>query len=146
MAITYAKIGVNSLVMQVITVNENVCKDSNGNFDEYIGQKYLEELYNWPAQLWIRSDDDTINGVHIDRTTNLPSSDQSKALRKHAAEIGGLYDLERDAFLPKKPYSSWIFNYNNWTWNAPVEKPADVVDGIPRRVIWNESTLSWDIS
>ena len=75
-----------------------------------------------------------------------PMDDQSSAFRKHCAELNGTYDSVRDAFLPRQVYPSWTFNYTTWEWEPPVEKPADEVDGVPRRVSWNEDTTSWDIS
>ena len=85
------------------------------------------------------------NPAVIDDNGN-EESNQSYAIRKHCAEINGTYDSVRDAFLPKQVYASWTFNYTTWEWEPPVEKPADVVDGVPRKVSWNEETTSWQES
>jgi hypothetical protein len=50
------------------------------------------------------------------------------------------YDQTRDAFIPPKPFNSWILNEDTCLWNAPVAEPED--DNIYK---WNESTLTWDI-
>jgi hypothetical protein len=50
------------------------------------------------------------------------------------------YDEDRDAFIPKKPFNSWILNEDTCLWNAPVAKPND-----EKSYNWNESTLSWDL-
>lgn len=60
-------------------------------------------------------------------------------IRKNYAGIGYTYDAERDAFIPPKPYPSWILDENTCLWNAPVEAPSE---GGP--YAWNEDTLSWD--
>lgn len=59
-------------------------------------------------------------------------------IRKNFAGIGFTYDSTRDAFIPPKPYPSWILNEQTCTWQAPVAMPS--TDG-PH--IWNESTLEW---
>jgi hypothetical protein len=45
-------------------------------------------------------------------------------LRKNFAGIGYTYDEDRDAFIPKKPYNSWILNEQTCLWEAPVAKPT----------------------
>ena len=142
---TYAKIGLSSQIIDVIEVENNACLDADGNFDENVGAEFLANLYKWPTSCFKRADQNTRNKIHYDRETNEASADQSKAFRKHCAELGGTYDSVRDVFLPKQPYASWTFNYSTWYWEPPVEKPADVVDGVPRIVRWNEETISWDV-
>ena len=77
---------------------------------------------------------------------NHVSHEQSKAFRKNFAGIGYLYDEQRDAFIPPKPYSSWILNEDSCTWEPPIPQPPTCVNGVNRRVEWNEETQSWDIS
>ena len=60
-------------------------------------------------------------------------------IRKNYAGIGFTYDESRDAFIPPKPYPSWILDEETCLWNAPVEAPSE---GGP--YAWNEETLSWD--
>jgi hypothetical protein len=142
---SFAKIGLNNKVIATIEVVDSVCLDSNGNFDEYLGKQYLQELTKWPSNHWVRFCRNTINGIYIDPITRL-SGDQSLAFRKHPAEIGGTFDEEKNAFLPKKPFNSWIFDENIWGWKASKEKPSDVVDGVPRKVYWDEATQEWIIN
>jgi hypothetical protein len=61
-------------------------------------------------------------------------------LRKNHAGIGYTYDEDRDAFIPKKPFNSWVLNEDTCLWEAPVAKPED-----DNMYTWNELTLSWDI-
>jgi hypothetical protein len=61
-------------------------------------------------------------------------------LRKNHAGIGYTYDEDRDAFIPKKPFNSWILNEDTCIWEAPVAMPIN-----DNKYTWNESTLTWDI-
>lgn len=92
-----------------------------------------------PGQ-WIQTSYNTRGGVHYNPDTNEPSADQSKALRKNYAGIGYSYDAQRDAFIPPKPYASWVLDEQTCLWNAPVPYPTD-----GGRYTWNESTQTWDV-
>jgi hypothetical protein len=92
-----------------------------------------------PGQ-WIQTSYNTRGGVHYDPATSEPSADQSKALRKNYAGIGYSYDATRDAFIPPKPYASWLLNDSTCLWDAPVAMPTD-----GGRYAWNESTQTWDV-
>ena len=142
---TFAKIGLNSQVIEIINVEENSCLDAQGNFDETIGAELLADLHKFPSAHFKLCNQNMRHGILYDNEGN-QASDQSSSIRKHCAEINGTYDSVRDAFLPRQVYASWSFNYTTWEWEPPVEKPADEVDGVPRRVSWNEDTTSWDIS
>ena len=58
--------------------------------------------------------------------------------RKNYAGIGFTYDAQRDAFIPQKPYPSWILNENTCLWDAPTPMPTD-----DKRYSWDEATTSW---
>lgn len=81
-----------------------------------------------PGQ-WIQTSYNTHGGVHKNGGT---------PLRKNFAGIGYTYDAQRDAFIPPKPFASWILNESTCLWDAPVPMPND---GKPYK--WDESTLSW---
>ena len=93
---------------------------------------------------WIQTSYNTKGGVHYQPNSSIPSEDQSKALRKNYAGIGFSYDKQRDAFIPPKPFNSWILNETTCTWNAPVALPATVLEN-NQYYFWNESTLNWEI-
>ena len=59
-------------------------------------------------------------------------------LRKNYAGIGYTYDAGRDAFIPPKPYASWLLNETTCLWDAPVAMPND-----GKRYSWDEATTSW---
>ena len=126
---SFAKIGLNGKVIEVLSVNNEVLKDSNGVEQEVNGIDFLTKLTGWA--IWKQTSYNTKAGVH---------TEGGIALRKNHAGIGYVYDEDRDAFIPPKPYKSWILNENTCLWNAPVAKPQD-----NNMYNWNESTLTWDI-
>lgn len=89
---------------------------------------------------WLQTSYNTKGGVHYVANSNPPepSADQTKALRKNYAGIGFTYDRERDAFIPPKPYASWVLDEDSCTWKAPTDMPTD--GGIYQ---WEEANTSW---
>lgn len=87
---------------------------------------------------WKQGSYNTRGGVHYDPATGQPSADQSKALRKNYPGIGYSYDAAKDAFIPPKPFASWLLNDDTCLWEAPVAMPTD---GKP--YVWDEDTTSW---
>jgi hypothetical protein len=101
--------------------------------------EFFETFVDTSPGEWIQTSYNTRGGVHYNPETQEPSEDQSKALRKNYAGIGFSYDRERDAFIPPKPFNSWILNDDTCLWDAPVAYPTD-----GKMYIWNESTTSWE--
>jgi hypothetical protein len=62
-----------------------------------------------------------------------------KPFRKNYAGIGYTYDPIRDAFIPPKPYNSWILNDDTCLWEAPIPYPTD-----GKLYKWNEETQNWN--
>ena len=58
--------------------------------------------------------------------------------RKNYAGIGYTYDADRDAFIPPKPFDSWVLNDDTCVWGAPVAYPDD-----GQVYSWDEDTTSW---
>jgi len=114
--------------------------DQNIVTDVIVGKNDDLELQysNFRGQPCKRTSFNTIGGIHY--TNNEPSEDQSKSFRKNYAGIGYTYDESRDAFIPAKPFNSWILNETTCLWEAPVEYPDD---GQP--YYWNEETQTWDL-
>ena len=115
---SFAKIGLNSKVIEVLVVHDNELKDSNNISHENLGINFLTNLTGW--DIWKQSFKD--------------------GTRKNAASIDYTYDEDRDAFIPPKPYASWILNEDTCLWEAPSAMPDD-----GERYEWNESTTTWDI-
>lgn len=59
-------------------------------------------------------------------------------IRKNYAGIGYTFDSGRDAFIPPKPYASWVLNEATCNWDAPVARPED-----DKMYTWDEATTSW---
>ena len=87
---------------------------------------------------WLQTSYNTRGGVHYKSDSNEPSEDQSKALRKNYAGLGFSYDRVRDAFIPPKPYASWVLNEDTCLWDAPTPMPTD-----DKMYTWDEATTSW---
>lgn len=96
---------------------------------------------------WIQTSYNTRSGIHYNNEDNddwtVPSEDQSKALRKNYAMVGGTYDRDRDAFIPPQLYSSWTLNEDTCQWDPPVDYP-DGYESNPELFLWNEADLRWD--
>lgn len=88
---------------------------------------------------WIQTSYNTRGGVYYEPNSNTPSSDQSKALRKNFASIGGTYDPVRDAFYSSKKFNSWVLDESTCIWEAPVALPSD-----GKEYEWNETDQQWD--
>jgi hypothetical protein len=92
--------------------------------------------------IWIQTSYNTRGGIHYQPNSNIPSEDQSKALRKNYAGKGYTYDKNKDAFIPPKPYNSWILNESTCLWEAPITKPQETED---IKYIWDETNINWKI-
>lgn len=103
----------NGVVTQVIVIDKEVL-----------------DLGHWgdPAS-WVQTSYNTSGGVH---------SQGGTPLRKNFAGVGYTYDAQRDAFIPPKPYASWVLDEGTCHWGAPTPMPTN--DKMYR---WDESTTSW---
>jgi hypothetical protein len=117
----FAKLGTGNIIETVISVNNSVITDNNGIEQEKLGVDFINKLYN-TRDVW-------------------KQTSYNRNFRKNYAGIGYTYDEARDAFISPKPFNSWILNETTCQWEAPVAYPED-----NNRYIWNESTLTWDIS
>ena len=126
---SFAKIGLNGKVMSVVSIANKALQDSNNVEQEELGIELLTELTHWP--IWKQTSYNTKAGVHLLGGT---------PFRKNHAGIGYTYDDDKDAFIPPKPYASWILNETTCQWEAPVAKPDD-----GQRYEWNETTQQWDL-
>ena len=126
---SFAKIGLNNKVIEVQSVVNEVLHDSNGVEQESIGIDFLTKLTGWA--IWKQTSYNTHGGIH---------SSGGTPFRKNQAGIGYTYDEDRDAFIPKKPFNSWVLNETTCLWESPTPYPND-----SDKYVWNESTLTWDI-
>jgi|SRR6056300_1536620 len=123
----FAKLN-NSNIVTFVTVGRDEDNGKENELSNETGEVYKQTSYN------------TRGGVYYDPVTNLPADDQSKAFRKNYAGIGYIYDENRDAFIPPKPYYSWTLNEETCLWEAPVAYPDD-----NNIYTWNESNQQWEL-
>jgi hypothetical protein len=116
----FAELGENNVVLQVIVVDNKDIKDTFGVEQEEIGIAFCRNL---------------LGGTWKQTSYNA-------SFRKNYAGIGFTYDSVRDAFIPPKPFPSWVLNETTYHWEAPLPKPDDV-DFPNRYYRWQEETLSW---
>ena len=129
----FAKIDLNKKVIGVLSVVNEVLHDSNGVEQESIGIDFLTKLTGWA--IWKQTSYNTNGGVH---------SSNGTPLRKNFASVGMTYDEDRDAFIHKKPYNSWLLNENTCRWEAPVAKPTTELED-NQYYSWNEENQSWTL-
>ena len=115
----FAKIDENNIVTQVVVVDNKDTSDAEGVEKEYIGAAFLERA---------------LGGTWKQTSYN-------RHFRKNYAGIGYSFDSVRDAFIPPKPYNSWILDETTCLWEAPVAMP---VDG--QLYIWDEENTNWKVS
>jgi hypothetical protein len=126
---SFAKIGLNNKVIEVLSVVNEVLHDANGIEQESIGVDFLTKLTGYPV--WKQTSYNTIGGKHL--LGGVP-------FRKNHAGIGFKYDQYKDAFIPPKPHNSWTLNETTCLWEAPVVYPSD-----GQRYNWNETIKNWEL-
>lgn len=118
----FAQIDSNNVVTQVIVVANKDTSDANGVEKEYIGAAFCEKLF---GGTWKQT---SYNGN----------------IRKNYAGIGYTYNADIDAFVPPKPFASWVLNNETAQWEAPTPMPEDAGTGEPPKMYsWDEATTSW---
>lgn len=142
----FAKISEDNVVLTVVYIEDKYLLDKNGQESESIGQQYLQKHNNWPAHLWVKTSYNTYSNMHAEGKT---------PYRGHYARIGWKWYPEHNAFLNAKPYTSWVYNSTNASWESPIGNPPPltqeqldetIANGDPvYRHDWNESTQTWDL-
>ena len=144
----FAKLGTNSKVMEVLTLDNKDMLNADGVEDETVGQQYLEQHNNWPGPMWIQTSHNTGSNKHS-------SGDDSKAFRGNYAGIGYTWDEDDQIFWPKKPYASWVKDTTTASWKSPIgDAPALTAEQESQNEAnthywiynWNEDNQSWDLT
>jgi len=106
-------------------------KVNNGIVEQVIvaEPEFFETFVDSSPGQWLQTSYNTHGGVHANGET---------PLRKNYAGVGFTYDPIRDAFIPPKPFASWLLNDDTCQWSAPVAYP---VDG--NKYQWDEATTNW---
>ena len=139
---SFAKIGLNNKVIEVLSVVNEVLHDANGVEQESIGIDFLTKLTGYPV--WKQTSYNTVGGVHNNGGT---------PFRKNHAGIGYTYDEDKNAFIPPKPFNSWILNESTCNWESPIPYPItntqnrldNLGNSIQDFYTWNEETQSWTL-
>lgn len=106
----------NNIVTQVVVVDNKDTSDAQGVEKEHIGAAHLEKIL---GGTWKQT---SYNGN----------------FRKNYAGIGYSFDEQRNAFIPPKPFNSWVLIEETCQWKAPVDMPTD-----GQMYSWNEDSVSW---
>ncbi len=112
----FAELGEDNIVLRVIVVSNDDCKDAEGNESEAVGAEFCRNL---------------LGGTWKQTSYN-------NNMRVRYAGVGYKYDSALDAFIAPKPYPSWSLNEETADWEAPVARPTE---GFWE---WNEETQQWD--
>ena len=116
----YALLDQDNIVINIIVGNDETDEiDWEKIYEDNTGLKCKRTSYN------------TFGGEH--RQGGIP-------FRKNYASYGHSYDENRDAFIPPKPYESWILDEETCLWIPPIPDPS--VEG--DYYFWNEETVSWE--
>lgn len=124
---TFSKIE-NNIVVKIVEVSDNVATT------EQNGINFLKDLYKDSEAQWVQT---YTNGT-----------------RKNFAGIGYKYNLTNDAFIPPKPYPSWVLKKPEYIWESPVGDPPLTYtknltdrngDPLGDLYAWNEVLQKWEI-
>lgn len=116
----WAEIDENNIVTRVLVVADE---------EDHRGQEFLATDLGLGGT-WKKTSYNTQGGVHVNGGT---------PFRKNYAGIGYTYDESRDAFIPEKPFASWVLNEETCLWDAPTPMPVE--EG--KFFTWDEDTTSW---
>tara|TARA_B100001939_G_scaffold175437_1_gene151073 strand:+ start:3124 stop:3495 length:372 start_codon:yes stop_codon:yes gene_type:complete len=115
----YAILNMSNVVTKVITGKDEGDTDTNWEL-------FYQDMFK---QVCKRTSYNTKSGKHLLGGT---------PFRKNYAAVGYTYDQQRDAFIPPKPYDSWVLNEDTCNWEAPIQRPEN--DKIN---LWNENDKTW---
>jgi hypothetical protein len=115
----FAEINGSNVVTRVVVTDS---KDPN-----------RDEGYSWLISsfggTWVKTSFNTRSGVHVLG---------GEPLRKNFALVGYSYDEALDAFIPPRPFKSWILNKETATWEAPFPPPNDSLV-----FTWDDIVSNW---
>jgi hypothetical protein len=141
----FAKIDNDNIVLQVLTLdNVNMLNESNVE-TESVGQAYLEQHNNWPANLWIQASFNTVENKHLNGGT---------PFRGNYPGIGYTWDSTNQIFWPPKTYGSWVKNTTDARWQSPIgdapeltqeQKDQNTAQTHWWGYYWNETNQTWDL-
>lgn len=114
----FAEIDNNNVVIRVVVTDNEMPNEGHDWLVENLGGTWVKTSYNTQA------------GVHLLGGT---------PFRKNFAGVGMTYDADRDAFIPSRPFDSWVLDEETCLWKAPKERP--ISDEVT--YVWSEEQLDW---
>ena len=143
----FVKLNESNIVVKGITIHDNECAT------EEAGVAFINNLFK-TDHVWKKTDPDTHEGAHLKGGT---------PFRKNFAGVGYSYDESRDAFIPPKPFASWVLDEDKCIYVAPVAEPMTYTQNYVKidnegnqlndengnpipdndNYEWNEETTSW---
>jgi hypothetical protein len=120
-----------------IDENNTVTRVLVGDNNDPAGDEGYQWLIDNLGGTWVKTSYNAIGGKRRDPETN--EITEEAGFRKNYAGIGYTWDSSRDAFIPPKPFNSWVLNEDTCLWDAPIAYPTD-----GKAYAWNEETTSWD--
>ena len=125
----FAKLDDNNVVLAVHVIHNNELLDDSGNENEQKGIDFLTSLYGHTH--WKQCSYNTYGGVHVNG--GMP-------FRKNYPDVFFTYDVTRDAFIPPKPFDSWILNEDTCVWDPPTPRPHHDDPEIAKlyKYVWDE--------
>jgi len=124
----FCQLDENNVVTQVIVVANEDTSDVNGNEVEEIGVAFCKKLLGADTR-WVQT---SYNGN----------------FRKRYAGIGYSWNEELSAFVPPRPFESWVLVEETADWESPVgPAPALTEAEIEARSFyqWDEENGEWDL-
>lgn len=113
----FAKLDSDNIVIKVHKVANHVILKADNTESELKGKQYLNSLHG---------------------TATWKQTSYNNNFRKNFARIGYTYDSTRDAFIPPKPYPSWVLDESTCRWEAPVAHPNN-----NQMCDWDEDNQQW---
>jgi hypothetical protein len=122
----FAELDENNIVTRVIVVSNDDCSDVYGNEVEEIGIAFCKKLYG--------------------ANTKWRQTSYNNNMRFRYAGVGLVYNEELDAFIPPKPFDSWMLNEETADWVSPVGPAPELTQAEEEAFSyyrWDEETISW---
>jgi len=114
----FAQLDFNSIVMQVVVVDDEVLGDATYPDTESLGVTFLKSLFG--------------------ENTNWKQTSATAQFRRLYAFVGGIYREDLDVFVPPQPHNSWVYNVVTNNWEPPIPFPSD-----GKTYQWEENGAFW---
>ena len=122
----WAELDENNIVTRVLV----------GDNNDPAGDEGYQWLLDNLGGTWVKTSYNAVGGKR--RNPETGEVTEEAGFRKNYAGIGYTFDAGRDAFIPPKPFNSWVLNEDTCLWDAPTPYPAD-----GKMYRWDEDTTAW---